>query len=81
MARCLVSQSKSYFPEQDIETMQYVRGDLDLYFNPHVEKILIKLEYEESTVFTVEQSCMNVWYPLDSKIDDIEEVNKRLQTE
>lgn len=59
--------------------MQAARGEVDLYFNPHIEKILIKLEYNESTVYTVEQSCMNVWYPLDHKIDNLEEANNRFK--
>jgi hypothetical protein len=46
--------------------------------NPLVEKILINLHYNSSTVFNVAQSCMNVWYPLEKRVDDLEELNNRL---
>lgn len=50
-----------------------------MYFNPAITSVLRTVEYNEGTVISASESCFTIYYPLDKKIEDIEEVNNRLR--
>jgi len=41
--------------------------------------VLIKLEYNEGTVYHVDQSCLTVWYPINEKVDNLSDLNDRFR--
>lgn len=54
MARTLIAQSCNYFPSQDLQSIQLVRGNVDLYYNPNVHEILQRLAYADETVYHID---------------------------
>jgi hypothetical protein len=65
MVRSLITQTQNFIPTYDISKVEVVRGNIDLYCNANVDAVLHKLEYSDNTVYSVNDSSLTAWYPLD----------------
>jgi len=81
VARSLIMDSCSFFPWED---HRFVQGShsyhaIPLYYNPLINMILEKCEYNDATVYRIIGNTWVVWYPLDSVIEDIQATNEVLE--
>lgn len=75
IARSLITDSFSFFPWEDHRFVQDVLYGVPLYYNPLVNMVLEKLEYNDKCVYQIEGNSWRVWYPTDHYIEDIDAVN------
>lgn len=79
MARSLITQSNYYIPTLEVNSIQETRKNIDLYLNPYIDQILRTLEYNDGTLYHIDQKNMSVWYPLENRPDQIHEANQKLK--
>eukprot|EP00347_Sterkiella_histriomuscorum_P013552 403364277 len=69
--------SCSFFPWEDQRFVQAYQS-IPLYYNPLMNMILEKCEYNEQTVHRIDGTTWIIWYPLESMIEDLEAANEVL---